>query len=116
MICEFQTLIESLRHELSSGPMPKGTWISGNKHRITQKTMEKGGESGDIEVICMLLMRPGKKGHVVCGTDPTCTGKSCIVTAEFDKSMGCTGAAAKQVCIEFAAWLKSEAVDEQVQE
>lgn len=60
------------------------------RHRITQKTIEKGGESGDVEVVCMLLMRPGEKGHVVCGSDPNCTGKSCIVTAEFDKGTGCT--------------------------
>lgn len=110
-INEYQTIVSGLSHDLTKGPLANGVWIGGNKHRIVQKTTETGNNS-EYNFVCMLAGRPGEKGHMVVCTDADMKGKSCIVTAEFDKSGGVPPGMAKTVALDFAKWLHESGTDQ----
>lgn len=109
-ICEFQTVIDALTHDLKSGPLANGVWIGGVKHRITQKGIETGSNN-EFKFTVMLCMRPGEKGHYVICTDADHAGKACIVTAEFDKPAGVPPSMARIVAMDFAKWLTESGTD-----
>lgn len=110
-ICEYQTICSALCHDLKAkGPLPNGVWIGGQKHSIAQTAIETGNNN-EYSFLSLLCMRKGEKGHWVICTDSELKGKSCIVTAEFDKAAGATAGMAKIVALDFAKWLNEEGTD-----
>ncbi|CAD7946571.1 unnamed protein product [Amoebophrya sp. A120] len=88
-ICEFQTIVDAFLHDLKKGPLANGVWIAGKKHTIARKQVETGANN-EYNFIFMVAAQKGEKGHIVMSTDADFKGKACIITAEFDKSLGCT--------------------------
>lgn len=110
-ICEYQTIVNAVGHDLrAKGPLKNGVWIGGNKHTIAQKEVETGNNN-EYNFTSVLCMRKGEKGHWIICTDGDQKGKSCIVTAEFDKAAGCTSGMAKVVALDFAKWLSESGTD-----
>lgn len=109
-ICEYQTIVDAITHDLSTGPMPNGVWIGGLKHSVTKKEAETG-QNNEYNFLSVLCMRRGEKGHWIICTDADKKGKCCIVTAEFDKGGGCTAPMAKIVALDFAKWLHESGTD-----
>lgn len=110
-ICEFQTIVDALSHDLAKGPLPNGVWIAGKKYQLTKKFQETGANN-EYNFLCMNVAVKGEKGHIVICTDGDLSGKACIVTAEYDKSAGCPAGMAIVVATEFAKWLKESGTDQ----
>lgn len=109
-IVEFNTVLAAVTHDLTTGPLPNGVWIGGEKHAINKKEIETG-QNQEYSFTCVLCMRKGEKGFWIICTDSEATGKACILLSEFDKSAGCTAAMSKIVALEFAKWLKESGTD-----
>lgn len=109
-ICEFNTILGAITHDMKSGPLENGVWIGGNKHTITRKDVETG-QNNEFSFTIVNCLRKGEKGFIIVCTDSTCKGKACIVLAEFEKNNGCTAAMATTVAIDFAKWLKESGTD-----
>ncbi|CAD7949506.1 unnamed protein product [Amoebophrya sp. A25] len=110
-ICEFQTIVDALLHDLAKGPLPNGVWIAGKKHTVTKKGFETG-QNNEYNFIWMNAATKGEKGHMVVATDGDLKGRACIVTAEYDKGAGCPQSMAMGVALEFAKWLKESGTDQ----
>lgn len=109
-VCEYQTVLGAITHDLSKGPLPLGVWIGGLKHSITRKEIETG-QNNEFSFMSVVAVRKGEKGHVIVCTDAEAQEKCCIVTAEFDKPSGCPSSMAKTVALDFAKWLKESGTD-----
>eukprot|EP00392_Amoebophrya_sp_AT5.2_P000041 g41.t1 len=111
MICEFQTVINAITHDLAKGPMPNGLWIGGNKLTVTARTQEEG-DNKEINYLVMSAGRKGKIGFAIVVTDYELAGKAIICACGYAENDGVPFSMAVKVAIDLCKWAQGLGMDQ----